>query len=170
MNTILIANIISFVGSLVMVGGGLLKTKSKILLAQNIQFGIQGVGNFMLGGLSGVAINVASIVRNVFCMYRPFTLTWKIIFIILQGALSLGLNQHGLIGCLPFAAACLFTIFLDTDNDKLLKIILTIAQNFWAVYDITIQNYSAFAFDVLTVISNIIGIILLVRAQRERRH
>ena len=70
MNIVLIANIISFVGAVIMVVSGLLKTKRTILIAQNIQFAIQAVGNILLGGYSGAAINLISIVRNVFLRVR----------------------------------------------------------------------------------------------------
>ena len=53
MNIVLIANIISFVGAVIMVVSGLLKTKRTILIAQNIQFAIQAVGNILLGDFSG---------------------------------------------------------------------------------------------------------------------
>lgn len=51
MDIVLIANIISFVGAVIMVISGLLKTKRTILIAQNVQFSIQAVGNIMLGAI-----------------------------------------------------------------------------------------------------------------------
>lgn len=163
MDIILIANIISFVGAVIMVVSGLLKTKRNILIAQNIQFAIQAVGNILLGGYSGAAINLISIVRNVFCVFVPFTWVWKIVFIALQAGLTIWVNGVALIGLLPLVAACLFTVFLDTKNDILLKAVLTVAQVLWAVYDFSIQNYAFFVFDILTILSNLVGIFLLVR-------
>ena len=64
---------------------------------------------------------------------------------------------------LPLTAACLFTVFLDTKNDVLLKAVLTVAQVMWAVYDFSIRNYAFFVFDILTILSNLIGIFLLIR-------
>ena len=163
MDIVLIANIISFVGAVIMVISGLLKTKRTILIAQNVQFSIQAVGNIMLGGYSGAAINLISIVRNVFCVFVPFTWLWKIVFIALQVGLTIWVNGLALIGLLPLAAACLFTVFLDTKNDVLLKAVLTVAQVMWAVYDLSIRNYAFFVFDILTILSNLIGIFLLIR-------
>lgn len=163
MNIVVIANIISFVGAVIMVVSGLLKTKRNILIAQNIQFAIQAVGNILLGGYSGAAINLISIVRNVFCVFVPFTWLWKVVFIALQAGLTIWVNGLALIGLLPLLAACLFTVFLDTKNDVLLKFVLTAAQVLWAIYDFSIQNYAFFVFDILTILSNLIGIFLLVR-------
>ena len=163
MNIVVIANIISFVGAVIMVVSGLLKTKRNILIAQNIQFAIQAVGNILLGGYSGAAINLISIVRNVFCVFVPFTWLWKVVFIALQAGLTIWVNGLALIGLLPLLAACLFTVFLDTKNDVLLKSVLTAAQVLWAIYDFSIQNYAFFVFDILTILSNLIGIFLLVR-------
>mgnify|MGYP003232731619 CR=1 FL=1 len=168
MNIVLIANIISFVGAVIMVVSGLLKTKRTILIAQNIQFAIQAVGNILLGGYSGAAINLISIVRNVFCVFVPFTWVWKLVFIAVQAGLTIWVNGIAVIGLLPLAAACIFTIFLDTKNNVLLKSVLTAAQVLWAIYDISIKNYAFFVFDILTIVSNLVAIFLMVRKGGKR--
>ncbi len=163
MNIVILANIISFVGAVIMVVSGLLKTKRSILVAQNIQFAIQAVGSILLGGYSGAAINIISIVRNVFCVFVPFTWVWKLVFIAAQAGLTIWVNGFAVIGLLPLAAACLFTVFLDTKNDVLLKAVLTAAQVLWAIYDLSIKNYAFFVFDLLTIVSNLIAIFQMVR-------
>ncbi len=163
MDIVILANIISFVGAVIMVVSGLLKTKRSILVAQNIQFAIQAVGNILLGGYSGAAINIISIVRNVFCVFVPFTWVWKLVFIAAQAGLTVWVNGFAVIGLLPLAAACLFTVFLDTKNDVLLKAVLTAAQVLWAIYDLSIKNYAFFVFDLLTIVSNLIAIFQMVR-------
>ena len=53
MNIIVIGNIVAFIGAILMVLVGFIKTKRNILIAQNIQFLIMGLGNLILGGVSG---------------------------------------------------------------------------------------------------------------------
>lgn len=169
MNIVLLANIISFSGSLIMIAIGLIKEKRKILLAQCGQFALMGAGNVLLGGITGGIANGVSILRNVLCLYVPFTLPWKIGFVVLQGALSLAMNREGLIGWLPFFAACIYTMSLSTKDEKLLKWVMIAGQAAWVIYDLTIKNYAGFVFDILTIFSNLAGIFMLMRRGRRKK-
>lgn len=160
-NPVLVGNIISLIGSFVMIAIGFLKKKNQILLAQCAQFGIMGAGQAVLGGFSGVVSNIVSILRNLICVKWAFTMPFKVTFIVIQILLTAAIKPVGIIAWLPAIAACLYTWFLDLKNERLLKIVIIITQLFWIVYDFSIHNYTALAFDVFTVISNCIGIIML---------
>ncbi len=161
MNPVLLGNIISLIGSFIMIAIGLLKKKKQILLTQCAMFGVMGIGQAILGGFSGVVSNIVSILRNLICVKWAFTLPFKVVFIVIQILLTAAIRPVGIIGWLPAIAACLYTWFLDLKNEQLLKIVIIITQLFWILYDFSIQNYTALAFDVFTVISNCIGIIML---------
>jgi len=166
MNTVLIANIISFAGAILMVLIGFIKDKNKVLEAQNAQFGLLAVSNLMLGGVSGGISNVLSIIRNLICLKtgvlsRPV----KALFIVVQAALTLAVNHSGLIGWLPVIAATALTMALDTKNPVTLKAVIILGQICWIFYDFAFLNYVAFAFDVMTVISNIAGIISIMHTK-----
>lgn len=158
MNPIILGNIISFIGAIIMVAIGLLKKKRQILYVQCLQFIIMGIGNLILGGVTGFISNFISTVRNLLSLRIPFTLPWKLVFIVLQGVLSLLFNEAGLIGWLPFIAACSFTLALDTQNEIVLKSIIIFGQLLWALYDFSIRNYASLAFDLLTIVTTCIGI------------
>ena len=64
---LVIGNIISFAGAIVMVLIGLIKERKKILSAQIAQFSLMGLGNLVLGGPTGFITNMVSIVRNLIC-------------------------------------------------------------------------------------------------------
>ncbi len=116
MNALLIGNAFSMVGCLIMVGIGLLKKKNNILLAQSVQCLFMGVGNLMLGGISGFICNIVTIIRNlVFVKFRNTTFL-KIFFIVLQFVLSFGTLSAGFISWLPLIAAALFTWCMDTKS------------------------------------------------------
>lgn len=166
MNTVLLGNIFAFAGSILMIATGLIKRKKHILLAQCLQFTLMGVGNIVLGGYSGAVANGVSILRNVVCLFLPFTLPWQLGFIALQGVLSLVFSE-GIVGILPFFAACVFTLSLSSKDERMLKGAMMVGQMAWLVYDLTIHNYAGMVFDVLTVISNAVGIVMLVREKRE---
>ena len=124
MNTILLGNLISLAGAVLMVVIGFIKRKEKVLAVQCVQFSLMGAGNLVLGGVTGALSNLLSLVRNLICYKTGITLPLKLIFIAAQAGLSLWVNTQGLIGLLPVIAACIFTWFLDVKSDLGMKILL----------------------------------------------
>lgn len=166
MNIELIANIISFAGCILLVCIGLIKTKKNILIAQNIMFVVMSIAYLLLGGFAAVVSNMISMVRNLVCLKWDLNWPLKIIFIALQGAFTLLTNQQGLIGWLPFVAAAGYTIFLDLNDEVQLKLVLIVTQACWILFDFSVHNYSAFAFDIFTVISTIVGIFMILKSRK----
>jgi len=142
-----------------MVSIGLIKKKENVLIAQCFQSAIMGIGNLILGGVTGFVTNLVTIVRNLVTFKREFTLPLKLAFIAFFAIMCAFVNQQGIIGWLPTLAAIIFTWFLDTKSDLTLKIVILVTMVMWLVFDLTIQNYTASFFDVLTLISNTIGLI-----------
>lgn len=165
MNAFLIGNAISMIGCLIMVGIGFLKKKTHILLAQSVQCCFMGFGNLILGGVSGFICNLVTILRNLVCVRFPVTTKLKIFFIALQLLLSLGSLSVGIIGWLPIIAAGLFTWFLDTQSAVKLKLVILTTQVLWLIYDLYYRNYVAAAFDVMTMISNVIGLSMILKGK-----
>ena len=165
MNTLLIGNLISGIGCLIMVGIGLLRKKSHILIAQCVQCGFMGFGNLILGGTSGFIANVVSIIRNLVFVKCQATTALKVFFIALQILLSLGSLGGGLVCWLPILAAALFTWALDTKSEAKLKIVIIATQIMWLTYDIYYHNYVATTFDVLTILSNTAGFFMVKKSK-----
>ncbi len=161
MRIILIGNAVALVGSLVMIGIGFIKRKDHILLAQCAMFLIMGVGNLLLGGVTGFIANMVSLVRNLVVFKWPFTTPLKLLFIAVQVGISLLTHPQGVIAWLPILAACIFTWFLDLKDAKQLKVLIIVTQAMWIVYDLAIKNYVSTAFDVATCASNLYGIYML---------
>jgi len=163
MTPLFIGNAISMIGCLIMVAIGLLKRKNQILIAQCIQCLFMGVGNLVLGGVSGFICNIVTILRNlVFVKFRN-TIFLKISFIVLQFLLSIGTLSAGFISWLPLIAAALFTWCMDTKSAAKLKICILCTQVMWLTYDLYYRNYVASAFDVMTMVSNLIGLYMVCR-------
>ncbi|MCQ2591741.1 MAG: YgjV family protein [Treponema sp.] len=161
MNAILLGNIISFIGATIMVAIGLIKTKKKILIAQCFQFAIMGIGNLILGGVTGFVANAVSIARNLLSCKFDLNLPLRLFFIALQIGITAFVNDAGIIGWLPVIAACIFTWCLNTKNEVILKLLIILAQAMWCVYDFSIKNYASLTFDVLTIVTNLVGIVLI---------
>lgn len=166
MNLLLIGNAISMIGCLIMVGIGFLKKKSHILIAQCIQCVFMGVGNLTLGGVSGFICNIVTILRNLVFIKFKNTTFLKLFFIVLQFVLSMGTLSAGWISWLPIVAAALFTWYMDTRSEVRLKIIILCTQVMWLTYDLYYCNYVASTFDVMTMISNCIGLSMILKKNK----
>lgn len=167
MNTVLLGNIVALIGAAIMVSTGFLKTKKQILTVQCFQYGVLSAANAILGAFTGITANVVGIARNLFCMKKEFTMLWKLVFIAAQLALFFAFNADGWFGLLPAAATCAYTWFLDLKDEVQLKIVMIATVLCWAVYDFVFKNYVTFAFDLGTVVSNIVGIVTLRRAAKQ---
>jgi len=163
MNFLLIGNAVSMIGCLIMVGIGLLKKKSHILIAQSVQCLFMGIGNLVLGGVSGFICNVVTILRNLAFLKLRNTAVLKLFFIGLQLVLSLGSLTDGFISWLPLIAAAIFTWCMDTRSAAKLKLCILCTQVMWLIYDLYYRNYVASAFDVMTFVSNVIGLYMVCK-------
>jgi len=170
MNIVVIGNIISFAGAMLMVGVGFLKTRKSILLTQCSMFTLMGIANLILGGVTGAISSLVSILRNLLCLKGPLTVPMKLFVIAVQVLLSARLNTLGWIGWLPIISACFYTWMIDVKDETRLKAVLIASQSLWFVYDLTIQNYVGFTFDILTILSNMYGIFSLRASQKVRHH
>lgn len=167
MERILLGNGIALVGAVLMAAIGLIRRRRHILLAKCVQFGVMGVANLLLGGVSGFISALVSIARNLICLRWELTVPIKLGVIFVQAALAFSVGFAGLIDLLPALSACLFTWFLDVKDEVKLKTVIIVAQLCWVVYDLSIRNYVSFAFDIVTILSNLAGIAAL---KRQRRH
>ena len=163
MNLLLIGNAISMIGCLIMVLIGFLKRKNQILIAQCVQCLFMGAGNLALGGISGFICNIVTILRNIVFLKFRNTTAMKLFFITLQFVLSIGTLSAGWISWLPILSAALFTWYMDTKSEAKLKIVILCTQLMWLTYDLYFCNYVASAFDVMTFISNCIGLYMICK-------
>lgn len=163
MNTLVLGNCISLMGCLIMVAVGFLQKKRHILIVQCVQCSLMGLSNLVLGGISGFICNYISIVRNLVFVKYPATKTLKLTFITLQILLNLRAILSGFLNCLPTVAASLFTWNLDTKSEVRLKCVILTTMVLWLIYDFIHRNYVACAFDVMTMISNGIGLYMILK-------
>lgn len=165
MNTLIIGNVTSLIGCMIMVCIGFLKKKRTILVAQCAQSAIMGLGHLILGGIGGFVCSMLTIVRNLICVKRNLGLGLKLLFIGLQFVLTINTLGDGFISWLPIFATILFTMFMDTKSEVVLKAALMGTLAIWVVYDFHYRNYVTFVFDLLTITSNGIGIYMLKRGK-----
>jgi len=157
-------NLVSMVGCILMVAIGFVRKKERVLTLQCFQFGILGLSNLILGGISGFISGMVSVLRNLIFPRMKGGLWLKLVFINVQLILTLLAGLDGPVSLLPLFAGVLFTWFIDADSDAQLKLVIITAQVLWAVYDLSYRNYVAFTFDILTILTNLLSLVLLLRA------
>lgn len=162
MITIIIANIIALIASLLMVYTGVMKRKDKLVLIQTIQIGMSVLSNILLGGITGAIINTIGFVRNILCYKDKLGKLSKTLIIIASVTLSLKFNNLGFIGILPIISAISYTLFMDTKNIINFKYLTIFIMLLWGIYDFYIKAYSAAIFDFMTIFTNIFSILKLL--------
>lgn len=162
---VVLGNIISFIGCGIMVAIGLIKSKKAVLAAQCVQFSIQAAANLILGAVSGAICGFVGIARNLMITRVKYVTFWKAAFILIQTGLTVFFDGVGLLVWLPILSAAIFTWFIDVKSPVRFKVVIIFAQSLWVVYDLCYQNYVALAFDIFTVLSNLVGIWLIHRSQ-----
>lgn len=163
-----LGNAASFIGCAIMVLIGFIKEKKRILAVQMVQFSFQTVGHLLLGATSGFVAGIVSILRNLVFARTGGMRFWKIVFVTLQVVLTFAAGWPGVISLLPLAAGILFTWFLDTKSEVVLKTVIILTQVLWGIYDFHYRNIAGFAFDILTVLSTVAGIALILKDKEHR--
>lgn len=162
---IVLGNGVFFLGAVILISLGLIRTKRMILIAQIAQEGLMGIGMLILGGISGFIVDMVAMTRNIVCIRWKYTLKWKLIFIAAQVGLYAAFGVEGFYGWLPVLAMCLFTWFLDTENVVLLKILIAVMQLMFLIYDTHIHNYVGMGVDIVSAATNVAGIFLVKKTK-----
>jgi len=68
---------------------------------------------------------------------------------------------------LPVISCSLYTWFIDLKDEVKLKYVLLVAQALWVVYDFRFMNYVALAFDIFTILSTAVGIVLIKQSRKK---
>lgn len=167
MSELLVANIVSLAGCVLMACIGLVRSKQKILILQSIQCTLLCIANFLLGGITGAICDMIQMIRNYVCYNKPFTKKTGLTFILFQigGAVLTGASS--LPEWIPCIASSLFTLVLCTPSVKLLKLAEIVCQIMWLYFDLTLQNYTGALFDALTSFTNLVGLIRIAFCQSD---
>lgn len=165
--TLIIANIISFIGSLCMIGSGAVKNKKHILIFQSLEMFLFVVSNIILGGITGIIINGASLLRNIVSYFDKMTKNLTIIFTIVIIIISLWLNNLGFMGLLPLFGTVVFTIFMNSKNINYVKISLGFSMLMWIIYDAYIGLYISSIISFISFCANAITLYQINKKKKD---
>ena len=167
--TILIANAIDFVAALIQVASGSIKKKSRILTVQIVQLLMQAVSMVLLGGYTGAVSNVLSCWRNYLCYKGKLSNLWKILLTAASLAMTLAINNQGLLGYLPFAVCTLYILLIDMKDPVHFKLLVTLSFIPWLIYHLILGSYTGAFFDAATVVTNGITLFFMIRDKKNKK-
>ena len=157
----LIAQVLSLIGYTLMVITGYIKKEKKMLRTQDVQLLFIIAMGVLLNAFSGIIINTVQIIKNEIYLRGKLNKYTKAAIVGLGIVMTLIFNNGGIAGWLPAVNLFIFTYFSGMGGAIGIKILIFITTCGWGVYDFSIKNYVGFIFDILTIISCIIGIIRL---------
>ena len=157
----LIAQVLSLIGYTLMVVTGYIKKEKKMLRTQDVQLlFIIGMG-VLLNAFSGIIINTIQIIKNEIYLRGKLNKYTKAAIVGIGVVMTLIFNNGGIAGLLPAINLFIFTYFLGMGGAIGIKVLIFITTCGWGVYDFSIKNYVGLIFDILTIISCILGIFRL---------
>ncbi len=166
---IILGNIVSLLGCTVMVLIGFIKNKDRYIIMQTLQFGLNALSHFLLGGFGGSVAALVSVVRNIIIAKWKCTTGIKIALIVVQAALTVSTITANPITWIPIIAAGMFTWYIDTEDVMWFKWVIIITLVMWAVYDLYHHNYVSIWFSTFTVITNGISMVKIHKERKEAK-
>lgn len=153
---------IGFIGTILIAIGMQQKTYNRIMLCKISNEFIGGIQYLLLGGYTGMILNLTSCITNAVYWHRiknnKSTLIFQIIFgvmFVILGAYS----WHGYVSILAILAKVISTVSLGINNPKIIRIMNLISNPCWLFYNIFVGSIAGICSDSLVLCSVIIGII-----------
>jgi len=184
---LLIANIITFVGSALATVAALFKAKRRVLLFQSANHVLEIIAQGMTKAYSGMVQEAITLLYNVVILFVKspkkapkiiITVICLIAGIVIGVVINVLFSGNIWYGYLPIVAAAVYTIFVliafFADNDELkgdflLKIGLIINVACWSAYGWFVKLYPIMAFNAVAFVFAAISIVRILVAMKRRK-
>lgn len=160
----LAAQIIGFLGTIMVVIGMQQKKYDRIVLCKIMNEFISSIHYLLLAGYTGMIVNFASMFANGTYWYRnkknkttlPFQIIFGIMFVVI-GALS----WQGFISIFVVIAKLVSSVSLGVKNPKVIRLFNLVSNPCWLTYNIYMGSIPGILGDSMVIISVIIAVIRL---------
>ena len=153
---------IGFIGTFIISIGMQQKTYGRVVLCKIGNSLFSGLQYFLLGGYTGMLLNLLSCVTNGVYWYRikkkRSTVVLQIIFGLLFLIVGL-LSWHGWISVFAILAKIISTVSLGINNTKVIRIMNLISTPCWLTYNIFIFSIAGICSDLIMLTSLIIAVV-----------
>ena len=160
----IISQIIGLIGTVAILIGMQQKKYDRVVLCKITNEFTAAVHYLLLGGYTGMAINLASIVSNSVYWYRikhnKSNRVFQIIFGIGFAAVGV-LSWQGFISIFVIVSKCLSSASLGIKNTRVIRLINLITNPCWIVYNVYMGSIAGVVTDTLVTASVVIAVIRL---------
>jgi len=161
-NSYVFSPIFTILGLLTLGASYLYKSKRKILLLTLAATICYAIHNLLLGGITGVVMNVINIIANIWFYINEkkqrrnglIVLIVLLLLVIIFGILSF----EDVFSLIPIIATLLFIYSIWQDNTKVYKFIGLPKSVFWISYNIYLKSIFGVITEVTLLIFKIVGI------------
>lgn len=162
-NTYIISQIFTIFGIILLGSSYLRKNKEEILILGILSSICYGGHNFLLGAITGVAMNIVTIILNLWLYINEknkkrtslkFLITICIITIIL-GSIS----YQNIFSLLPIVASLLFTYSIWQNNNKVYRWIGLITSILWVSYNMYLRSVFGIITEIILLGFKVLGVI-----------
>lgn len=163
-NVYMIAQMIGFLGTIAIVVGMQQKEYNRIVFCKILNEFIAAIHYLLIGGYTGMMINLASCLTNGVYWYRIAKGKSTLIFQILFGAMfvTLGaLSWQGPISIFVVMAKLISSVSLGIKNPRIIRFLNLISNPCWFVYNLYMGTAAGIVTDTLVIISVIIAVVRL---------
>ena len=159
---IVIANIFTAIGMLLLTYSTFARNKSKMLLVQVGDCLFNSIGYLILASYSAAITNIIAGLRNLINAKGKNTIFLNWMFAIILTILGLLFNKNGIIGLIPIICSLIYTacsyVFKTAQS---LRFVLVFNTFLWIIHDYSCKLYTSNIFSVIIIVVTIINIIRL---------
>ena len=184
---LLIANIMTFVGSGIATVAALFKAKRRVLFFQSVNHLIEIVAQGMTKAYSGMVQEIITLLYSVIILFvKSSKKAPKVILsaiclvagIVIGVVINVRFSGNVWYGYLPIAAAAIYTLFViiaffadkeEAKGDLLLKIGLLINVACWGVYGWFVRLYPIMAFNAVAFLFAAISLVRILFNKKGRK-
>ena len=165
MSPVILGNLIAVLDGLILLAGGMSKSKDRVLFFQNAESITCALYCIVLGSVSGFIINLSLIPRNILASRYLLSLPWKIFILVASAGTSLAISvmkfistkQIDWVGLLPIIATVIYTILVEDVEEHQFKLLTVLNIGIWLIHDILIKGYVNAVFDIIFIITSSIS-------------
>jgi len=166
-NTYFISQIFTILGIILLGSSYLCKNKREILILSLLSSICYGSHNFLLGAITGFAMNIVTIILNLWLYINEKNkkqTSSKLLFSICLITIILGsISYQNIFSLLPIIASLLFTYSIWQNNNKVYRWIGLLTSILWLSYNTYLNSIFGIITEIILLGFKVVGLIKVIR-------
>lgn len=167
-DTLLLANIFSFIGKILFIMISFAETKKKMLSIQVLNAIFDGAACFTSGSYAGALSNATIIVRNVLTNKNLINNFITGVICVVLFVLGVIFNNKGIFGFLPVIVSVIYTVIItNTENIKIIRIAQIVNRLLSLAHDIYFLLIPSIITGTIVIITHTYKLIKLYKQEQQ---